>query len=154
MMRIHNALVATLFFLIASSSNASIVNEVPVISKKITNFFKKSVDDIPAPGKSSTPLKDSTNSAPSDGGEFAKKLLGDAGPYNANAAVQLGKCVNNKLNSDPKISAKEAEQFCRRSFYNCVSQNKNSIGFDDAKCASAVNEGRPYATDLVTPYSK
>lgn len=147
--------IACLTFLLTTNiASASLISELPVVSKKIAGLFKKTADDIPASGKSAPSLKDSTNPLQPDGSELAKNPLSDIGPYNANVAVQLGKCVNNKLNSDPKISANEAEQFCRRSFYSCINQNKNSIGYEDAKCASAVNEGKSYSREIIIPYSK
>ena len=138
---------------ITNIANASIFNEIPVLSKKFLSFFKKSADDILLPTKSAPHLNDS-NILPPSGENNLTRPLNDFTPYNLNGAVQLGKCVTVKLKSEPKLSPAEAEQFCKRAFYSCISDHKNSYGFNDSKCLISVNEGKAYSADEITLFRK
>ena len=134
----------------ANVANASVFSEIPTISKKIAAFFKKTADDVSPSGNANLQLNDS-NKLPPVNTSDVEKPLNDFAPFNANASLQTGKCIAKKLSADPKISSKEADQFCKRAFYKCIAENQNSLGFSDSKCLSAVNEGRPYTT--YEPYS-
>jgi hypothetical protein len=134
----------------ANFATASVFSEIPAISKKIAGFFKKTTDDIPASGNANSHLNDA-NKLPPVNTSDVERPLSDFAPFNATASLQTGKCIAKKLSADPKISPKEADQFCKRAFYKCVADNQNSLGFSDSKCLSAVNEGRPYTT--YEPYS-
>ena len=134
----------------ANVAAASVFSEIPTISKKIAAFFKKTADDVSPSGNANLQLNDS-NKLPPVNTSDVEKPLNDFAPFNANATLQIGRCITKKLSADPKISTKEADQFCKRAFYRCVADNQNSLGFNDSKCLSAVNEGRPYT--MYEPYS-
>jgi hypothetical protein len=141
-------LVAILHFHIA---NASVLSEIPTISKKIAGLFKKTADDIPASGNANLHLNDPNKLSPVNMNEVGKPL-NDVPPLTANAVtLQTVKCVSRKLSTDPMMSNQEAHEFCKRAFYSCVAEHKNNFGFNDSKCLSVVNEGRPYGT--YEPYS-
>jgi len=130
----------------ANIANASIFNEIPVLAKRFASFFKKNADDVIHPTSPGPHLNDSTKLTPSGPGDVAKPL-NDIAPYNLNSAAQLGKCAHNKLKADPKLSPHEAENFCKRAFYSCISEHKNNFGFNDSKCLAAVNEGKAYSAE-------
>jgi len=144
--------IACLTFLLSSNiASASLLGELPVISKKVAGLFKKTADDIPTSGNTNLSLHDPNKLSPLNMNEVGKPL-NDVPPLNANAVtLQTVRCVSRKLSVDPKMSNQEAHEFCNRAFYSCVSEHKNNLGFNDSKCLSAVNEGRPYG--MYEPYS-
>lgn len=124
--------------------SASIFSELPAIVKKISGVFKKNSDDVPSQSTLNQHLNESNRSNPLNAGDV-EKHSNDGMPFSANYIItQSGKCVANKLKADPKTTNKEAENFCKRAFYNCVSDYKNSLGFSDSKCLSSINNGFPY----------
>lgn len=133
-------------FLVFNShfASASIFSELPAIAKKIGDIFKKNSDDVPSQSTLNQHLNEPNRSSPLNSGNV-EKHSNDAMPFSANYIVfQSGKCVANKLKADPKTTNKEAENFCKRAFYSCVSVYKNSLGYSDSKCLSSINDGFPY----------
>lgn len=135
-------------------ANASIFSEIPVLSKKIASFFNKTSHDIHPPSNANAILNDSNKLPPVKPTQLDKPI-NDVAPLNLNAGtIQTGRCVTRKLSADPKITAKEADEFCRRAFYSCVKEYQNSFGFNDAKCLSVINDNKPYPSDGLISNSK
>jgi len=125
-------------------ASASIISEIPAIAKKIGGIFKKNSDDVPSQNTFNQNLNEPNRSSPLNTLDL-EKPPNEVMPFSTNYIVfQSSKCVANKLQADPKTTNKEAENFCKRAFYNCVSVYKNSLGFSDAKCLSSINNGFPY----------
>jgi hypothetical protein len=142
-----NKLSITFCFILFFNSqivSASIISEIPAIAKKIGDIFKKNSDDVPSQSSLNQHLNEPNRSSPLNSG-VVEKHSNDVMPFSANYIVfQSGKCVANKLKADPKTTNKEAENFCKRAFYSCVSVYKNSLGYSDSKCLSSINDGFPY----------